>query len=74
MYVFESMYRNRQTLTGEAQQYLVGTGGRYPNGQMQELIPLTTMMPTARSRVPVAGASGPFGPQRLPGKLDHDER
>ena len=70
VYVFESMYRDRQTLTIEAQKYLAGTNGRYPNGQMQELIPLTTSMPTARSRVPVAGVTQPFGPQRLPGKLD----
>ena len=74
VYVFESMYRDRQTLTVEAQKYLAGTNGRYPNGQTQELIPLTTSMPTARSRVAVAGVTQPFGPQRLPGKLDRDER
>lgn len=70
VYVFEQMYRNRDALTREAQQYLAKTGGRYPNGQMQELIPLRTSMPTARSRVPTAGADGPFGPQHLPGKPD----
>ena len=70
VYVFESMYRDRQALTREAQTYLLTTDGRYPNGQTQEMNPLRTSMPTARSRVPVAGAGGPFGPQRLPGKLD----
>jgi formate hydrogenlyase subunit 6/NADH:ubiquinone oxidoreductase subunit I len=73
VYVFESMYRDRQALTGEAQQYLEKTGGRYPNGQTQEANPLRTVLPTARSRVPVAGTASPFGPQRLPGKLDRDE-
>ena len=72
VYVFESMYRDRQTLTAEAQKYLAGTNGRYPNGQTQELIPLMTTIPTARSRVAVAGVGGAFGPQRLPGKLDRD--
>ena len=70
VYVFENMYRDREVLTSEAQTYLKSTGGVYPNGQAQELIPLMTAMPTARSRVDVAGADGPFGPQRLPGKLD----
>ncbi len=70
VYVFENMYRDRDALTREAQAYLKSSDGRYPNGQEQELIPLVTSMPTARSRVPVAGAGGPFGPQRLPGKLD----
>jgi hypothetical protein len=70
VYVFEDMYRDRQTLTGEARKYLAETNGRYPNGQTQDLIPLVTMTPTARSRVPVAGTAEPFGPQRLPGKLD----
>ena len=70
VYVFESMYRDRDTLTGEAQDYLAKSGGVYPNGQSQEEIPLLTSMPTARSRVPAAGAERPFGPQHLPGKLD----
>ena len=70
VYVFESMYRDRQALTVEAKKYLVGTNGRYPNGQTQELIPLITTMPTARSRVEVDRAGHAFGPQRLPGKLD----
>ena len=72
VYVFETMYRDRRALTVEARKYLAGTDGRYPNGQTQELIPLATAMPTARSRVDVAGAGvrSPFGPQRLPGKLD----
>ena len=69
-YIFEHMYRDRDALTREAKAYLGTTGGRYPNGQMQEIIPLRTAVPTARSRVPVAGADGPFGPQHLPGKLD----
>lgn len=72
VYVFETMYRDRAALTREAQQYLGGTGGRYPNGQTQDRQPLTTSMPTARSRVDVAGVAGPFGPQKLPGKLDRD--
>ena len=66
------MYRDRETLTVEAQKYLGTTGGRYPNGQTQDRQPLTTSMPTARSRVEVAGVAGPFGPQKLPGKLDRD--
>jgi NADH-quinone oxidoreductase subunit I len=69
-YVFEDMYRDRVALTGEAQRYLAKTGGAYPNGQTQDMNPLRTSMPTARSRVNVAGLGGPFGPQRLPGKLD----
>jgi NADH-quinone oxidoreductase subunit I len=68
-YVFEDMYRDREALTHEAQQYLQSTGGRYPNGQMQEIIPLRTAVPTARSRVEVAGDGGPFGPQRLPARI-----
>jgi formate hydrogenlyase subunit 6/NADH:ubiquinone oxidoreductase subunit I len=70
VYVFENMYRDREVLTTEAQAYMATTGGVYPNGQHQALDPLITSMPTARSRVDVAGADGPFGPQRLPGKLD----
>ncbi len=70
VYVFESMYRDRDTLTREAQDYLAKSGGVYPNGQSQEEIPLLTSMPTARSRVPAGGAERPFGPQHLPGKLD----
>jgi NADH-quinone oxidoreductase subunit I len=69
-YLFEDMYRDRVALTAEAQRYLEKTDGRYPNGQIQEMNPLRTAMPTARSRVNVAGVGGPFGPQRLPGKLD----
>ena len=72
-YVFEDMYRDRATLTNEAQKYLLKTDGRYPNGQTQEMNPLRTSMPTARSRINVAGAGGPFGPQRLPGKLDRQD-
>ncbi|MSP21988.1 MAG: NADH-quinone oxidoreductase subunit I [Dehalococcoidia bacterium] len=70
VYIFENMYRDRDRLTSEAQTYLAGSGGRYPNGQLQESNPLRTSMPTARSRVPVAGESGPFGAQHLPGKAD----
>ena len=70
VYIFENMYRDRDRLTAEAQAYLDGSGGRYPNGQLQDANPLRTTMPTARSRVPVAGKDGPFGPQRLPGKAD----
>ena len=70
VYVFEDMYRDREALTREAQEYLRNSDGLYPNGQEQELIPLLTSMPTARSRVEVAGEAGPFGPQKLPGKLD----
>ena len=66
VYVFEDMYRDREALTREAQAYLEGSDGRYPNGQTQEENPLRTALPTARSRVPAAGASGPFGPQHLP--------
>jgi NADH-quinone oxidoreductase subunit I len=69
-YLFEDMYRDRVALTNEAQRYLEKTAGRYPNGQTQEMNPLRTSMPTARSRVNVAGVGGPFGPQRLPGKPD----
>ncbi len=72
VYVFEEMYRDRAALTREAQTYLAEHDGRYPNGQTQEEHPLRTAMPTARSRVPAAGASGPFGPQHLPGKLDRE--
>lgn len=71
-YVFEHMYRDREALTREAQTYLQHAGGRYPNGQLQELIPLRTEMPTARSRIPVAGKDGPYGPQHLPGKPDRE--
>jgi NADH-quinone oxidoreductase subunit I len=67
-YVFEDMYRDRDALTREAHEYLATTGGRYPNGQTQELIPLITSMPTARSRVNVAGLGSPYGPQRLPSR------
>ena len=73
VYIFENMYRDRDALTREAQTYLAGTSGRYPNGQVQEAIPLITALPTARSRVEVAGASGPFGPQRLPGRHDSEK-
>jgi NADH-quinone oxidoreductase subunit I len=72
VYVFENMYRNKQTLTREAHSYLEGTNGRYPNGQLQEIIPLRTQMPTARSRVPVAGEEGPLGPQHLPSRANRD--
>jgi NADH-quinone oxidoreductase subunit I len=69
--VFEEMYRDKDALTREAKSYLEGTGGRYPNGQEQEgTDPLRTAIPTARSRVPAAGADGPHGPQHLPGKPD----
>src|SRR5690606_2962762 len=68
VYVFEHMYRDRDALTVEAAAYLKQTGGVYPNGQQQELIPLRTSIPTARSRVPVAGADGPHGPQHLAGR------
>lgn len=68
-YIFEDMYRDRAALTREAHEYLANTGGRYPNGQTQELIPLVTSMPTARSRVDVAGVGGPYGPQRLPTRV-----
>ena len=71
-YVFENMYRNRDSLTRESRAYMANSGGRYPNGQLQETNPLRTSLPTARSRVPVAGEEGPFGPQRLPGKSDRD--
>ena len=74
VYVFENMYRDKETLTREAKAYMAQTAGRYPNGQLQELAPLRTSMPTARSRVPTAGSDGPFGPQHLPGKSDRDER
>lgn len=70
VYIFENMYRDRDRLTAEAQTYLAGSGGRYPNGQLQEANPLRTSMPTARSRVPMAGEAGPYGPQHLPGKSD----
>ena len=72
-YVFEDMYRDRVALTNEARTYLAQTGGVYPNGQAQDANPLRTAMPTARSRVNVAGVGGPFGPQRLPGKLDRKD-
>ncbi|MFN8638670.1 MAG: hypothetical protein U0360_04250 [Dehalococcoidia bacterium] len=71
MYIFENMYRDRDRLTAEAQTYLAGSGGRYPNGQLQDASPLRTAMPTARSRVPVAGKGGPFGPQHLQSRADH---
>ena len=69
-YTFEHMYRDKESLTREASAYLSGTDGRYPNGQRQELIPLRTKLPTARSRVATAGKDGPYGPQHLPGKAD----
>ncbi len=68
VYVFEDMYRDRPALTAEAQQYLKGTGGLYPNGQRQDENPLRTALPTARSRVDIAGAGGPIGPQHLPSR------
>ncbi len=71
VYIFENMYRDRDRLTAEAQTYLDGSGGRYPNGQLQDASPLRTAMPTARSRVPVAGKGGPFGPQHLQSRADH---
>ena len=70
VYVWEHMYRDKESLTQEAQAYLQQKDGVYPNGQRQDEIPLVTALPTARSRLPVAGADGPFGPQRLPGKPD----
>lgn len=71
VYVFENMYRDKQALTREAQAYMQQTNGRYPNGQMQALIPLRTQMPTARSRVPVAGTDGEYGPQHLQSRAEH---
>ena len=69
VHVFEEMYRDKEALTREARVYLEETGGRYPNGQTQEgADPLRTAVPTARSRVPAAGAGGPHGPQHLRGK------
>jgi formate hydrogenlyase subunit 6/NADH:ubiquinone oxidoreductase subunit I len=68
VYLFENMYRDRDTLTGEAQKYLAETDGRYPNGQLQDSIPLITSMPTARSRVDVSGLDETPGPQRLQGR------
>jgi NADH-quinone oxidoreductase subunit I len=73
VYVFENMYRNRDTLTREAKAYMTQSGGRYPNGQLQEIAPLRTEMPTARSRVLTAGKDGPYGPQHLPGKPDRED-
>ncbi len=73
VYVFEHMYRDRTALTREAQLYMEKTGGRYPNGQEQAQQPLVTEMPTARSRVPVAGADGPFGPQHLHSRSETHE-
>lgn len=70
VYVFENMYRNKETLTHEAHTYLERTAGRYPNGQTQEIIPLRTQVPTARSRVQVAGEDGPIGPQHLPSRAN----
>ncbi|HJM88706.1 MAG TPA: NADH-quinone oxidoreductase subunit I [Dehalococcoidia bacterium] len=64
VYDFTELYRPREKLTALAQTYLKSTDGRYPNGQTQDELPLVTAMPTARSRVPVAGAGGSFGPQR----------
>jgi NADH-quinone oxidoreductase subunit I len=72
-YVFENMYRNRDSLTRESRAYMANSGGRYPNGQTQDAQPLRTDMPTARSRVPVAGADGPFGPQHLPSRAHTHE-
>ena len=74
VYVFENMYRDRDSLSREAQTYLAETGGRYPNGQTQAANPLITQMPTARSRVDVAGVGGPFGPQRLEGRGTAEDR
>ena len=68
VYVFENMYRDKHSLTNEAQHYLDKTDGEYPNGQTQDEHPQPMEMPTARGRLPVAGADGPFGPHRLPGK------
>ncbi len=71
VYIFENMYRDKEALTREAKSYLGSTGGRYPNGQTQQGVdPLSTAIPTARSRVPAAGVHGPHGPQHLPGKPD----
>ncbi|MEX2373845.1 MAG: 4Fe-4S binding protein, partial [Dehalococcoidia bacterium] len=67
-YIFEDMYRDRESLTVEAQAYLEVSDGRYPNGQTQAENPLLTEMKTGRSRVEVAGTGGGFGPQRLPGR------
>jgi len=64
-YIFEDMYRNKETLTNESKEYLKSTNGRYPNGQTQEDNPLLTSIPTARSRVNTAGVDVPIGPQRL---------
>jgi len=65
-YIFENMYRNKESLTNEAKEYLKSTDGEYPNGQTQEDNPLITAIPTARSRVNTAGVDVPIGPQRLP--------
>lgn len=72
VFTFENMYRDRDALTREAQVYLDETDGRYPNGQTQEANPLRTAMPTARSRVPIAGSDGPHGPQHLPGSAGRE--
>ena len=72
VYVFEDMYRDSNALSREAGEYLDRSGGVYPNGQQQAENPLRTALPTARGRFPVAGEEGPFGPQHLPGKLDHE--
>ena len=68
VYIFENMYRDRNALTKEAQEYLSGTNGAYPNGQQQDSEPLLTSMPTARSRVNVSGLGESAGPQRLQGR------
>ena len=65
-YIFENMYRNKESLTNEAKEYLKSTDGEYPNGQTQEDNPLITATPTARSRVNTAGVDVPIGHQRLP--------
>ena len=73
VYVFENMYRNRESLTREAKTYMAKTDGRYPNGQTQELSPTRTEMPTAKSRIPGAGVDGPFGPQHLHSRAEHHQ-
>tara|TARA_Y100000588_G_scaffold384058_1_gene474568 strand:- start:1162 stop:1719 length:558 start_codon:yes stop_codon:yes gene_type:complete len=73
VYVFENMYRDRDALTVEAQKYLKQNEGRYPNGQTQDENPLITSLPTARSRVNVAGSDKALGPQKFAQReRDHD--
>ncbi len=74
VYVFENMYRDKETLTREAKAYMAQTAAATPTASCKSS---RRCAPRCRPRAAVvhtAGSDGPFGPQHLPGKYDRDER